>query len=227
MNRRVLKGYVLIFLVLVLYTAVIVPFPKSAIFWIASGFSVPAFIAQIHTLHAIVRQDAAMKDRALDFPRIRISAIYLIVQFAASLVLMKFFAHISVFAAIAAEVVILLAAIVGFYAVEAACKEVIRQKAETQKSTAQMLEFRERLNRLVLHCDQEELLTNLRKLADEMQFYNPTSTDSSLEIEKEIESLLTEIEDASLAGDTDAVSALCNRMTGLLKERDRICKDKR
>lgn len=29
MNRRVLKGYVLIFLVLVLYTAVIVPFPKS------------------------------------------------------------------------------------------------------------------------------------------------------------------------------------------------------
>lgn len=51
-----------------------------------------------------------------------------------------------------------MAAIVGFYAVEAACKEVIRQNAETQKSTAQMQEFRERLNRLV-YC-QMSLLRN-------------------------------------------------------------------
>lgn len=227
MNRRLLKGYVLIFLVLVLYTAVAVSFPKTVIFWIASGFSVPVFFAQIYTLHTIVRQDIEMKDRALDFPRLRISALYSIVQFAAGFLLMKFAASLSVFTAIVIEVGILLLAVVGFYAVEAACAEVSRQNATMRKKTAWMHELKERLNRLTLHCEQEEIRKRLRALADEMPFYHPASTDGSSAIENEITSLFTELEEVSLAGDENTVFAFCERMTGLLKERDRICKDRR
>lgn len=227
MRKRLLKGYFLIFLALILYLTVIVPFPKTVIFWIAFGFSVPVFLAQVITLHKIVKQDILPKDRALDFPRLRISALYSIIQFAVSLLLMKFAVQIPVWAAAAIEVVVLLIAVVGFYAVEAACAEVLRQHAQTRDNKDSMRDMKERLNRLILHCDQEQVKNRLRKLADEMRYANPASTDSPSEIENEMKLLLTEIEDLSLAEDADTVFSLCDRMDALLQERDRICKDRR
>lgn len=227
MNRRLIKGYILIFLILVLYVTVTVPFPQNAVFWIAFGFSVPVFLAQIFTLHTICRQDMQMKDRALDFPRLRITVCYLVVQAAVSLLLMKFSVQIPIYAAVFVETAVLLIAVLGFYAVETACAEVIRQHAKQQDETAAMQRFQAQLNRLIYHCEGEEIRSRLRKLTEEMRFCNPVSTETSLEMEAEMASLLTEIEDVSLAQDMDAVLTLCNRMTELLQERDRICKNGR
>lgn len=225
-RKKLLIGYVLLFLVLALYVTVTVPFPKTVIFWIACGFSAPAFLAQINTLHTVIGQDIEMKDRALDFPKLRISVLYFIIQFAVSLLFMKFSAQIAVWAAVAIEIGILLLAVLGFYAVEAACAEVNRQNGQIQKNMAQMQLMKERLNRLVLHCEWEEIRKKLQALADDMQYANPTSTDNAQEVENEMTTLLTEIEDASLAGEADTVFSLCDRMTGLLNERDSVCKNK-
>lgn len=227
MSKRVIKGYVLIVLVWLLYITLTVSLPKTIIFWIVAGFSVPVLLAQIFTLHTIDRPDALMKDRALDYPKLRISVYYSGVQFAAGLLLMIFAARIPVWAATAIETAILLLAVVAFYAVETACAEVIRQKEQTQDAMANMQDFQEKINRLILHCNQEPIQNRLRKLADEIHYCNPVSTDSSLEIENETASLLTEIEDCALAGDADTFFVLCDRVTELLRERDRICKDKR
>lgn len=227
MNKRLVKGYVLIILVWLLYIMLTVPLPKTVIFWIAAGFSVPVLFAQMITLHTIDRPDTLMKNRALDYPKLRVSLIYTGVQFAAGLLLMKFAARIPIWAATAIETAILLLAVTAFYAVEAACAEVIRQKERMQDAIAGMRNFQETINRLLVHCDQEPMQTRLRKLADEMRYCSPTSTDGSLEIEKETASLLTELEDCVLANDADTVLILCDQITELLRERDRICKDKR
>lgn len=227
MRKRLLKGYVLVFLVLILYITVIISFPKTVMFWIAAGFTVPAFFAQLFTLSRIDKQAGTMKDRALDFPKLRISVLYLAVQLSASLLLMLFAAKIPVFAAAAIEIIILLAAVAGFFAVEAACAEIIRQNAKTRDAAAFLLDLKERLNRLILHCGQERFLTELRRLAEEIQFSHPLSAENTQEIEEEIASLLTELENAALAENADTVSALCSRMTALFKERDRIIKDRR
>lgn len=226
MNKKLLKGYILLFLVLLLYLTITVPIPKTAVFWMACGFSALAFLAQIYTLHTVIGQEIVMKDRALDFPKLRISVLYLIIQFVVSLILMNAAAQIPVWTAAAIEVGILLLAAAGFYAVEAACAEVKRQNGQNQQNMENMQRIKERLSRLILHCEQEEIQKSLRKLADEIQFANPTPTDCAQEIEEEITSLLTEIEAASLADDADTVHALCHNMMGLLKERDSICKNK-
>lgn len=227
MNKRLIKGYILIILVWLLYIMLTVPLPKTIIFWIAAGFSVPVLFAQIITLHTIDRPDTLMRNRALDYPRLRISLLYTGVQFAAGLLLMKFAVWIPIWAAAAIETAILLLAVAAFYAVEAACAEVIRQKEQMQDAMAGMQNFQEKINRLLLHCDQEPIQNRLHKLADETRYYSPTSTDDSLEIENEAASLLTELEDCVLANDADTVLILCDQITELLRERDRICKDKR
>lgn len=227
MNKRLVKGYVLIILVWLLYGILTVSLPKTTIFWIAAGFSVPVLFAQILTLHAIGRPDTLMKNRALDYPKLRVCLLYTGIQFAAGLLLMKFAVWIPIWAAAAIETAVLLLAVTAFYAVEAACAEVVRQKEQMQDAMAGMQNFREKINRLLLHCDQEAVQQRLRTLADEMRYCSPTSTDGSLEIERETASLLTELEDCVLANDTDTVLILCDQITALLRERDRICKDKR
>lgn len=226
MSKRVLKGYILIFLVFVLYVTLTVFFPKTAIFWIAATFTVPAFFAQLFTLHRIDREDSLIKDRALDFPKLRISALYLIVQLAVSMLLMAFAAKIHVLAAAAIEVAVLLSAVAGFYAVEAACAEIVRQNAQTRERTKNMQALKERLNLLLAHCDQEQIQAGLRGLADEMKYCNPSSTDGSLEIESEIAALFLELEETALSGESDTAVSLCDRITGLFRERDKICKCK-
>lgn len=227
MNKRLVKGYVLIILVWLLYIMLTVPLPKTTVFWIAAGFSVPVLLAQILTLHTIDRPDTLMKNRALDYPKLRVVLSYTGVQFAAGLLLMKFAVRIPIWAAAAIETAILLLAVTAFYAVEAACAEVVRQKEQMQDAMAGMQNFREMINRMLLHCDQEAIQSRLRKLADELRYCSPASTDSSQEIESETTLLLAELEDCALANDADTVFALCDQITELLRERDRICKDKR
>ena len=221
-----IKGIFLIFLIWILYITVTFPFPKTTVFWITFGFCVPVLWTQIFTLQTVCRQDILMKDRALDFPRLRIVVFYSVIQFAASLFLMGFSERVPVYAAVFIETTILLIAVVGFYAVRTACKEVISQNARRQDNTANLQRFQEQLNRLMLHCENEQIQKGLCKLIEEMRFCNPTSTENAQEIENEIAILLNEIEDVSLSQDADMVFSLCERMTGLLKERDRICKNK-
>lgn len=226
-RKTLLKGYVLIFLVLILYITVTVPFKKTVIFWIAFVFSVPAFLAQIYTLHTIVRQEIAMKDRTLDFPKLRISILYLVIQLAVSLLLMNFAGRIAVWAAAAAEAAILLLAVVGFFAVEAACAEVNRQNEQMSGKTAQMQLIKEQIDRLILHSDEEGIKKRLLRLAEELKYSTPVSADSTQETEDDMVSVLAQIEEGTLAGDADTVFVLCDRMTGLLKERERIFKNRR
>lgn len=144
-----------------------------------------------------------------------------------NLLIIKFAERLPLYAVIFIETALLLIALAGFYAVETACAEVIRRKKGPGEDTANLQRFQNQLNRLTLHCEEEQIKKRLCILAEEMRFCNPTSPESVHETEDEIEALLTEIEEAALSEDTDTAVALCDRITGLLKERDRICKTRR
>lgn len=227
MRKRLSKGYLLIFLLWILYITAAVSFPKAVTFWIASGFCVPVFLAQVLTLHTMCRQELLMKDRIFDFPRLWITVCYTVVQLAASLLLMKFSDRLSLYAVVFIETAILLLSVIGFYAVEAASREVDRQNTRRQEDTAGIQRFQEQLNRLTIHCENEQIQKRLGKLAEEMRFCIPTSTQNAWEIEDEIAALLAQIEEVSLSADADTAFTLCDRVTALLKERDRICKTRR
>lgn len=225
MRKKLTRGYILIAFVLIIYITAVTPFPKTVVFGIALVFSLPAFGAQIYTLHAIMKKQALIKDRLYDFPAIRVSALYLAVQLCASLLLMEFGEEIPVFMAVIIEMVILAGAVMGLYAIGSARTEAVRQDVQLKKELEKMKELQAQVNLLLAQCREGQTRDILGKLSEEIRYSNPLSGEASEEIEEELFVLLTEIETAALDEDVENVAQLYERMTGLLRERDRICKD--
>lgn len=224
MGKKSLYGYILLALVFVIYVAAVIPFPKTVIFWIAFVFSLFAIISQIYAIHILRNEQACSKDRFYEFPLLRVSVLYLIIQFGVSLLLMFFSGKVPVFAAVLVEVILLAAAIAGIFAVQAARGEVIRQDVQLKKGLLKMQELQERIDRLIVQCDEGQIKEMLQKLGDEVRYSNPISGDISEEIEEEITEVFSEIEELSLDGDWENVTELCSRMRGFLKERERLCR---
>lgn len=225
MNRKkYLRGYILIAFVFLIYNIATIPFAKNIVFRTAYFFSVIAILMQVYTLYEMAKGQALIKDRVYDFPMLRNSVLYLIVQIAASLLLMGFSVKIPVFAAVLIEMVILAVAVMGFFVVRAARTEVFRQDAELEEELIKMKELQSRANLLISQCEEAQIQEILHKLAEEIHYSNPLSKGITEEIEEEISVLFTEIEAAALDGNTESTSGLCERITGLLRERDRICK---
>ncbi len=224
MRKKYLRGCILLLFVFLIYHIAVVTFAKNIVFWIVYFFSVFAIAVQAFTLHEIVKSQALIKDRIYDFPMFRISILYLIVQLATGLVLMGLSDKVPVFAAALAETVILAVAVAGFYAAGAAQAEAVRQDAQLYRELAEMEELRTRVNLLIGQCEDGKIGEILHKLEEEIHYSNPLSRESARGIEEEITVLFSEIEAAALEPDTETVSCLCNRMTELLRERDRICK---
>lgn len=225
MNRKkYLQGYILIAFVFLIYNIATIPFAKNIVFWTAYFFSVTAILMQVYMLYEMAKNQALIKDKVFDFPMFRNSVLYLIVQITASLFLMGFSVKIPVFAAVLIEMVILAVAVMEFFAVRAARTEALRQDAQLAEELIKMKELQARINLLISQCEKAQIQEILHKLAEEIHYSNPLSKEITEEIEEEISVLFTEIEAAALDGDTDNTSGLCERITGLLQERDRICK---
>ena len=226
MGKKRLYGYILLVLVFLIYVAAVMPFPRTVIFWIVFAFSLFAIILQIYTIHSLRKEQACTRDKFYDFPLLRVSVLYLIIQFGASLLLMFFSGKVPIFAAVLVEVILLAAAIAGIFAVQTARGEVIRQDMQLKRELVKMQELQERIDRLIVQCDEGQIKEMLQKLGEEVRYSNPVSGDISEEIEEEITVAFSEIEELSLAGDWENATELCSRMGGLLKERERLCRRK-
>ena len=224
MNIKYRRAYILIAFVFIIYGVAAIPFPKNVIFGVTFAFSLLAIVTQIYTVYTVLKSQSLIKDRIYDFPQIRISVLYLIVQLLASFLLMGFSTKIPIFAAVLAEIIILAIAVIGFFAVDAVRTEAVRQDVQLEKELAKMREMQTRINLLIDQCEEKSIKDMLQKTAEEIGYSNPISRDISEEIENEIAVLYTEIETAALDGDIENTAGLCDRMEKLLRERDRICK---
>ena len=224
MNKKYMRAYILIAFVFVIYGVSVIPFAKNAIFGVAFAFSLLAIAAQIYTVYTVLKSQSLIKDRIYDFPQIRISILYLIVQLSASFLLMGFSAGIPVFAAVLVEIIILAIAVIGFFAVDAARTEAVRQDVQLEKELVKMREMQTRINLLIDQCEEKSIKDMLQKTAEEIRYSNPISRDISEEIENEIDVLYMEIETVALDRDIENTVRLCNQMEELLRERDKICK---
>ena len=224
MNKNLLRGYILIAFEFLIYVIVTVPFQKNTVFWIVFVFSILSILVQIAALHFVMKSQGCIQDRIYDFPIIRMSTLYLLIQFLASLLFMGFSDKIPIFAAVLTEMVILLTAVTGFYFAGAARREVLRQDKQLEKELEKGKEWQARLGILLSQCGERQIREILGKLSEEIRYSNPISREVSEDIEEEIAVLLTEVEAAALAEDIENTAGLCERMTALLRERDRICK---
>lgn len=224
MNKKYLRGYILIAFEFLIYAIATLPFQKDTVFWIVFAFSILSILVQIAALHFVMKSQGCIKDRIYDFPIIRISTLYLLLQFLMSLLFMGFSGKIPIFAVVLIEMIILMTVVIGFYFAGMARREVLRQDKQLEKELEKGKEWRTRLGILISQCGEGQIREMLKKLSEEIRYSNPISREVSEDIEEEIDVLLTEVEVTALAEDIENTAGFCERMTALLRERDRICK---
>ena len=200
-----------------LVLAFVIPFAKTAVFWLALVFTLAAFGVQLYVLKLSFTKGKDARSKFYGFPIARIGVVYLIVQIALSFLFMA----IAKFCAawIAGIVFVLLLA-----AADAMRNEVERQDAQLKTDVAAMRALQSRAAALASRCEDAALKADAQKLSDAFRYSDPVTNAATKDIEHELSACMDELERAVLDNDTESAKTLIKRTAAQLAERNRLCK---
>ena len=201
----------------------ILPFAKTAAFWIAYGFGVLALLFQIYVFRAADVAGSDTRSRFYGFPIFRVGMIYLAVQCIVSYIEMALAKLLPVWVPLIVNLVLLVAAVIGCMTVETMRNEIRRQDDKLKRDVSNMRELQSLSAALAGQCADEGMRGTMQKLADEFRYSDPVSSDNTRELEEDMRSQLGDIQQALVEGDSDGARSLCGKLMGSLKERNRVC----
>lgn len=217
-----------ILLVLYILIAFLVPFAKTATFWVSVVFTVVAFAVAAAAFYIAFIKTPDAKSKFYGFPIARIGVIYAIVQIVASFVFMAlatFVAEWPVWPAILVYAVALGITLIGLIAADAVVEEVQRQDVQLKKDVYLMRSLQSKLNQMTSQCDgNPDAADAVKKFAEELRFSDPVSSDALIDVERDLAAAVDELQAAVTDGDSAAVKQLCRKGLGILSERNRLCK---
>ena len=225
MKKNTARGLIVLALLLCVFSVVafIMPFARTATFWLAYGFGVFALLFQLYIFRTADAADGDAKSRFYGFPIARIGVIYLTVQLIVSFIEMALAKILPTWVPLVVNLILLVAAVIGCMTVETMRDEIVRQDDVLKKKVSTMRELQSLSSSLVGQCSDEMLKPILQKLADEFRYSDPVSSDKTQELETDMKSQLGDIQQALVEGDAEATKSLCGKLMGTLTERNRIC----
>lgn len=219
---RFLTILALSFAVFVLISFVI-PFARTAVFWIAFGFGLLAVAAQLYIQpKAFSGKDA--RSKFYGFPIGRVGVLYLAAQLILSILAMALAAILPPWVVAVVFLLLFAAAVAGFIAADAVRDEVERQDADLKTNVAVMRSLQSRAASLAAQCDDPAAGAVLTELSEKFRYSDPVSSPATAEAEGELGAVLEELQAALLDRDTAAISPLAAKLQTLLTERNRLCR---
>ncbi len=225
MSKNKMREYLVIGIVLILFLiiAFVVPFSKTATFWIGLIFGAVAIAAQMYFWASGFSGDSP-KSKFYGFPIFRIGIIYLGVQLIVSIIEFACAEILPVWVAIVLNVVLLAFACLGCITTEVVRDEVERQEEKVRMETGNMTRLRSLSSDIVDRCSDSNLKVDLKKLAEEFKYSDPVTSEATSKIEAEMWQMMNEMSEAGKNGDNEVVAALCQNVLTKLSERNRVCK---
>lgn len=225
MTKNGLRGYITLAIVFAVYSVIafVVPFSKSAPFWIAYVFGVIAIAYQIYVFKISFTKGEDVKSKFYGFPIAKIGVVYLIVQLALSLIEMCLAAIIPAWIVIIINIIPIAVAAIGCIAADAMRDEIVRQDVQLKKDVSSMRSLQSLSASLVGQCSDESLRMELQKLADEFKYSDPVSSDTTKEMENDLDVQMKELQRALVDGDFESAKIFCGKLLGGLYERNRAC----
>ena len=226
MKKNAIRWWVVLGVVLVVYNvlAFALPFPKTAVFAVSYLFTMIAILAQIYVIRTAFYRGEGVKSKFYGFPIAKLGVIYLAVQLIAGLVFMALGLIVPVWLPLALYVVLLGVAAVGFVAADAARDEVVRQEVKLEKDVSRMREFQAKGRALVALNQVPEAARPLEKLAEDLRFSDPVSSEALTEIEDQLAECLAQLQEAVSAQKTEQILSVCREAERILAERNQLCK---
>lgn len=226
MKKNAIRWWVVLGVVLVVYNvlAFALPFPKTAVFAVSYLFTMIAILAQIYVIRTAFYRGEGVKSKFYGFPIAKLGVIYLAVQLIAGLVFMALGLIVPVWLPLALYVVLLGVAAAGFVAADAARDEVVRQEVKLEKDVSRMREFQAKGRALVALNQVSEAARPLEKLAENLRFSDPVSSEALTEIEDRLAECLAQLQEAVSAQKTEQILSVCQEAEHILAERNQLCK---
>ena len=226
MKKNAIRWWVVLGVVLVVYNvlAFALPFPKTAVFAVSYLFTTIAILAQIYVIRTAFYRGEGVKSKFYGFPIAKLGVIYLAVQLIAGLVFMALGLIVPVWLPLALYVVLLGIAAAGFVAADAARDEVVRQEVKLEKDVSRMREFQAKGRALVALNQVPEAARPLEKLAEDLRFSDPVSSEALTEIEDQLAECLAQLQEAVSAQKTEQILSVCREAERILAERNQLCK---
>ena len=223
-NARPWWGVLGVVLVVYNVLAFALPFPKTAVFAVSYLFTTIAILAQIYVIRTAFYRGEGVKSKFYGFPIAKLGVIYLAVQLIAGLVFMALGLIVPVWLPLALYVVLLGIAAAGFVAADAARDEVVRQEVKLEKDVSRMREFQAKGRVLVALNQVSEAARPLEKLAEDLRFSDPVSSEALTEIEDQLAECLAQLQGAVSAQKTEQILSVCQEAERILAERNQLCK---
>lgn len=224
-NKNNIRALVVLVILLAVYhaAAFLIPFAKTAVFWLSYVFTLLAFVLAAVAVWKGLLAPTGVKSKFYGFPIVRIGIVYLAVQTVLGLVLSALASWVPWWLAALVYAIGLGAAAVGLIGADAVVEEIGRQDDVLKKDVGIMRGLQSKVNALLSQCDDEAALSALRGLADELRYSDPV-TSGTEESEAELAALTDELQKAVADGDGENAVKLCRRASKLLAERNRLCK---
>lgn len=172
-----------ILLVVALVLMVLIPFSRTASWWIAAGCTVLMFLLAAWTFYAAFRKDG-LESKILGWPIFKVGAVALAVQVVLGFALMGLAALCPVWATVLAEVLIFAVTGICLTVKDAARVVVSQSEARMEDSTAAWKAIRQKANALAASGD-----ADMKRLAEEIRFADPMPTSIDGEIAAQVDAL--------------------------------------
>ena len=226
MKKDTMRGVVGLGVLLILYIliAFLIPFAKTATFWVSFVFTLIAFCVVAASIYIAFVKNPDAKSRFYGFPIARIGIIYGIAQLVAGLLLMALGKWVPVWLAVLVYAIMLGAAVIGLISADAVAEQIHTQDAKLKKDVAAMRAIQSKLSVLPGQCEDPVTAKCLTQLAEELRFSDPVSSEATQETEADLNALTDELQKAVLDNDNAAAQNLCKRCQAVLMERNRLCK---
>lgn len=221
----VISVYAIIFAVYVLLFALI-PFKKAAVSWISFGFTLFSVIFSLLVCVYAFDAKKTLVSKVYGYPIFRIGYIYFLAQFAVGIVFCILGAIITVpyWLSLVIYIVLLGAALIGVIATDNTRDFVEELDNKFQSETIAFTLLQNKVSGIVDACDNLNIKGKLEKLNEQFRFSDPVTSDATKEIEKNLDSMISELKSILPQKSDDEVLAMVKKISNTLAERNRICK---
>ena len=213
-----------VLLVLYILVAFLIPFAHTAVFWVSFVFTLIAFVVVAASIYIAFVKNPDAKSRFYGFPIAKIGVIYGAVQLIAGLIFMALAAWVPAWIAVLVYAIALGAAVIGLISAEAVVEEIRVQDVKLKKDVTLMRSLQSKLNQMAAQCDNPDATAEVKRFAEEMRYSDPVSSEALADIERDLTAAVEELQSAIVDGDSAATKQLCRKASGILVERNRLCK---
>lgn len=209
-----------VLLMLYILLALLIPFVKTAVFWISFVFTLVAFAVTGWALYTAFLKKSDARSRFYGFPIARIGVIYGGAQLAAGLLFMALGKWIPVWLAVLVYAAMLGAAVIGLVSADAVVETIHTQDRKLKKNVAFMRSLQSKANQMAAQCS----LTEVQQFCENVRYSDPVSSEALAEIEGDLSAAVDDLQAAIVEGNNGRTCQLAQKANNLLCERNRLCK---